>query len=150
MINTAYLKLIEHSEYQTITNAHFHYKIDTDDSLPIVSRSYRRSQFVEDAIQTEVNKMLAAKVIVPSTSDWCSNVVLVEKPDGTFRFCIDYRKLNQITIKDKYPIPRIDDVIDRLQGSRFFSTIDLKSGYWQLPTHPTDAKQTAFTANHCK
>lgn len=91
--------------------------------------------------------MLKAKVIVPSNSDWCSNVVLVKKPDLTYRFCVDYRKLNLVTVKDKYPLPRIDDLIDKLRGAKFFSTIDLKSGYWQLPMDPQDAKKTAFTAN---
>lgn len=139
--------LTEESEFQTITNAPYKHRIDTGDSLPSVTRDYRRSEMENQAINKEVQKMLKKKVIVPSSSDWCSSVVLIKKPDESFRFCVDYRGLNKLTVKDKYPLPRISELLDRLQGSRYFSTIDLKSGYWQLPLDERDAKKTAFMAN---
>lgn len=149
LIEQEYPRLIEFHEYQTITSAPFQLKVDTTDALPIVSRGYRRSPTEEKVIKEEIEKMLSAGVIIASTSDWCSNVVLVKKPDGSYLFCVDYRRLNQVTIKDKYPLPRIDEVIEQLEGSIIFSTIDLKSGYWQLPMDKQDAKKTAFTANGC-
>ena len=76
--------------------------------------------------------MLATGVIEPSTSSWASPVCLVKKKDGTFRFCVDYRRVNAVSKKDAYPIPDIQDVLDNLRGSKYFATIDLLSGYWQI------------------
>ena len=84
-------------------------------------------------------------VIEPSQSPWTSPVVLVKKKDRTTRFCVDYRQLNDITKKDSHPLPRIDDTLDNLSGSQWFSTLDLKSGYWQVKMHPEDKKKTAFS-----
>ncbi|KAG1301530.1 hypothetical protein G6F64_011715 [Rhizopus arrhizus] len=139
--------LVDDSGQQTITNATYRHQIDTGDSQPVARRDYRRSEVEKKAIEEEVQKMLKSGVIVPSNSDWCSPVVLIKKPDGSFRFCVDYRGLNKVTKKDKYPLPRIDELLDKLHGAKYFSTIDLKSGYWQLPLDPKDAKKTAFIAN---
>ena len=84
-------------------------------------------------------------VIEPSSSPWISPVVLVKKKDGTTRFCVDYRKLNEVTKKDSYPLPRIDDIMDTLSGSSWFSTLDLKSGYWQVEIDKNDREKTAFS-----
>ena len=84
-------------------------------------------------------------IIQESHSPWSSPIVLVRKKDNTFRFCIDYRKLNAITIRDSHPIPRQDDSLDALNSSSFFSVMDLSSGYWQVPLHPNDKEKTAFT-----
>ena len=88
--------------------------------------------------------MLEQKIIEPSSSPWLSPVVLVKKKDGTLRFCIDFRKLNNITKKNVYPIPRINDTLDSLSGSKFFSALDLASGYWQIPMDPTTKEKSAF------
>ena len=120
------------------------HRIETGDKLP-VALPIRRIAWVErDKIKDEVRKMKEQNVIVDSASPWSSPLVLVRKKDGSVRFCIDYRKLNEITIADRYPLPRIDDVLDELNSGAFFSVIDLKSGYWQIPMRVTDAEKTAF------
>ena len=84
-------------------------------------------------------------MIRPSTSPWCAPVVvMVPKPDGGWRLCVDYRKLNEVTVSDAYPLPRIDDTIDALGGSRVFSTMDLDKGYWQLRIAENSRQFTAF------
>ena len=90
--------------------------------------------------------MLEKGVIEQSTSPWASPIVLVQKKDGTIRFCVDYRKLNNVTCKDAYPLPRVDDTLDTLFGSQWFSTIDLVSGYWQVEIEEPDRPKTAFCA----
>ncbi|GBM93813.1 Retrovirus-related Pol polyprotein from transposon 297 [Araneus ventricosus] len=84
-------------------------------------------------------------IIEVSLGPWASPIVLVRKKDGSTRFCVDYRKLNEITIKDSYPLQRIDDTLDALNGSQWFSTLDLKSGYWEVEIQPEDKDKTAFT-----
>ncbi|CAF4747599.1 unnamed protein product, partial [Rotaria sp. Silwood2] len=81
---------------------------------------------------------------------WCSPVVLVRKKDGTTRFCVDYRKLNDITVKDSFPLPRIDDIFDQLSQSTYFTTLDFKNGYFQIPLAIHDRPKTAFSTrdNH--
>lgn len=88
--------------------------------------------------------MITKDVIEPSSSPWASPVVLVKKKDGSWRFCVDYRNLNKVTHKDVYPLPRIDDALDCLHGAQYFSSIDLRSGYWQISVDPMDREKTAF------
>ena len=83
-------------------------------------------------------------IIEPSTSDWASPVVLVKKKDGTWRFCVDYRRLNSVSHDDAYPMPRIDDLIDHLGGAKFIMTLDLTRGYWQVPVSDADCSKTAL------
>ena len=91
--------------------------------------------------------MLKQGIIRPSSSEWASAITLVPKKDGTTRFCVDYRALNDITVKDRYPLPLIQDIFDTLGGSSIYSTLDLRSGYWQLPVHPDSVKKTAFACH---
>jgi hypothetical protein len=98
----------------------------------------------KDHIEAEVSKMLSDGKVQPSTSPWASPVVLVKKKDGTLRFCVDYRKLNNVTKKDAYPLPRIKDCLDALNRSRWFSTLNLASGYWQVAMEEVDMENTAF------
>lgn len=121
-----------------------HRIITDDDVRPIRQQPYRVSAKEREAIQTQVKEMLDDGVIQPSSSPWSSPVVLVKKKDGTLRFCIDYRKLNSVTKKDVYPLPRVDDSLDRLRHAKYFSSIDLKSGYWQIEVDERDREKTAF------
>ncbi|MCO5606060.1 hypothetical protein L7F22_060247 [Adiantum nelumboides] len=105
---------------------------------------YRVSAAQQEEIMTQVNELLQKGHIQLSSSPFCSPVLLVQKKDGSWRMCIDYRALNKITVKNKFPIPRIDDVLDRLQGTSFFSRIDLKTGYHQIRVNPADVPKTAF------
>ncbi|XP_065277149.1 uncharacterized protein LOC135893275 [Emys orbicularis] len=89
--------------------------------------------------------MLALGVIQPSASPWASPVVLVPKKDGSIRFCVDYRKLNAITVSDAYPMPRTDEILDKLGGARYLTTLDLTKGYWQVPLDPEARAKSAFT-----
>lgn len=82
--------------------------------------------------------MLQQEVVQPSQSPWSSPVVLVRKKDGTIRFCVDYRRLDKITQKNVYPLPRIGDALGCLEGAAYFSLLDLHSGYWQVPMADTD------------
>ncbi|GFX92032.1 hypothetical protein TNCV_5004961 [Trichonephila clavipes] len=107
----------------------------------------RRLPFAkQEEVGTLLREMQENDIIEPSSSPWASPIVLVRKKDGSTRFCVDYRKLNDVTKKDSYPLPRIDDTLDTLSGHKWFSTLDLKSGYWQVEIHPEDREKTAFTS----
>lgn len=120
------------------------HRINTGDASPIHRRPYRVSPTERDIIQREVDKMLSRNIIEPSCSPWASPVVLVKKKDNSWRFCVDYRHLNKVTKKDVYPLPRIDDALDCLHGAQYFSSIDLRSGYWQIAVDDMDREKTAF------
>lgn len=126
---------------QTSVVSHY---IDTGTASPIRSRPYRISPTERKAVDDHVRDMLQRNIIEPSSSPWSAPVVLTKKKDGSWRFCVDYRRLNKITTKDVYPLPRIDDTLDTLQGSSFFSSMDLRSGYWQIPMADADKPKTAF------
>lgn len=119
--------------------------IDTGDTQPIKQRPRRVPLAKESEVSDMVQDMASQNIIEPSTSPWCSPVVLVRKKDGSTRFCVDYRMLNNVTKKDSYPLPRIDDTLDMLGGMKWFSTVDLKAGYWQVELRPEDKEKTAFT-----
>jgi hypothetical protein len=99
-------------------------------------------------LKKQIDKLLEKGYIRPSTSPWAAPVLFVEKKDGTKRMCIDYRSLNEVTIKNKYPLPRIEDLFDQLRGASVFSKIDLRSGYHQLRIQPSDIPKTAFITKY--
>jgi predicted aspartyl protease len=118
--------------------------INTGHGTPIKQRSRRVAPSQQKEIDKQVEKMLEQGVIEPTDSPWASPVVLVSKKDGTQRFCVDYRKLNERTIKDAYPLPRINESLDSLGGAKWFSTLDMASGYWQVPLTEKAKKKSAF------
>ena len=119
-------------------------EIHTKDADPKKVPARRMPFAVRQEVARQLREMQQNGVIQPSSSPWASPVVMVRKKDGTHRFCIDYRDLNAVTVPDTFPLPRIDDLLDQLGQSRFFSTLDLASGYWQIRVHPDSRKKTAF------
>ena len=118
--------------------------IEIGDGRPIKQHPRRLPMMMREIEQEEVGRMLKRNVIVPSSSPWASPTVMVKKKDEKIRFCVDYRKLNELTKKDAYPLPSIDDCIDNLDGEKYFCTMDLQSGYWQVNMDPKDQEKTAF------
>ena len=101
-----------------------------------------------EEVAKQLKKMHEMAVIQPSKSPWSSPVILVQKKDGSHRFCVDYCKLNSVTKADTYPLPWIDDLLDQVGKSTYFSTLDLASGFWQIKMHPASQKKTAFSTPH--
>ena len=124
--------------------------IDTGDCRPIGSTLRRTSACECRLISSQVNDMLEKDVIERSTSPWAAQVVMVPKKDGSRRFCIDYRPINSKTRRDLYPLPRIDEILERVtsagdkKGDKFMSSLDLKNGFWQVPIRECDREKTAF------
>jgi hypothetical protein len=121
------------------------HRIFTGDAAAVKQPPRRFPRSKRQAAEDEIQRMLDMGVIEPSDSPWASPVVLVTKRDGSLRFCVDYRHLNEVTRKDSFPLPKIDDTLQALEGSVWFSTLDLASGYWQVEMDPDDAPKTAFT-----
>jgi hypothetical protein len=118
-----------------------------DGEKPIYRKPYRMPFTKKNVVEEEVAKMLKNGVVRSSKSPWSSPVVLVVKKDGSNRFCVDYTALNKITKKDKHPMPKIDEVLREVKGARYFSTMDLQSGYWQVPMAEKDVEKTAFSTD---
>ncbi|GFV50906.1 hypothetical protein TNCV_3921991 [Trichonephila clavipes] len=136
--------LFTKTDKSTAAKTNVKHRIFTGDHAPINQRAYRVSPTERRIIHEEVQKMLDEGIVQPSESPWSSPIVLVRKKDGSWRFCVDYRKLNSVTKKDVYPLPRIDDTLDCLKGAMFFSSMDLRSGYWQIEIDEADREKTAF------
>lgn len=122
-------------------------KIDTGNHPPIKLRPYRTPLNNRKVIDEAIDEMLEAKVIERSNSPWSFPVVIVDKKDGSKRFCVDFRKLNAITRPISYPLPLIDDILAQLGHAKFFTSLDLKSGYWQVLMDDRDKEKTAFACH---
>ncbi|WVZ56670.1 hypothetical protein U9M48_007164, partial [Paspalum notatum var. saurae] len=117
-------------------------------TAPIAKAPYRMSGKEYDELKKQLDELLEKGFIRDSVSPWGAPVLFVKKKDGTMRMCIDYRDLNAVTIKNKYPLPRIDDLLDRLKGAKHFSKIDLRSGYHQMRIRDSDIPKTAFVTRN--
>lgn len=114
------------------------------DTTPIRQKPYRVPEKMVEQLKTEIKTMLEMGIIEPSKSEWSSPILLVPKKDGGVRFCTDFRKLNSVSCFDSYPMPRIDELIERLGKASFMTTLDLCKGYWQVPLDPSCKPYTAF------
>ena len=119
--------------------------IITEQVPPIKKRAYRAAPKENEFIKSEIEDMLKQGLIKPSTSPWLFPVVVVRKKNGKFHFYVNYKPLNDITKKDTYPLPRIDEILDSLHQAQWFTTLDLASGYWQIRVKTEEQEKTAFT-----
>ena len=121
-----------------------HHSVNTGPAAPVRQPPRRLPPHYRERAQELISDMLQRDIIQKSTSPWASPIVLVKKKDGTLRFCADYRKVNELTRRDAYPLPRVNDMLDTLAGSKWFTTLDLLSGYWQVELKKDDREKTAF------
>lgn len=120
------------------------HEINVQGAQPIKCKPYRVSQKEREIIDNQLEEMLQNGIIRKSQSPWASPVVLVKKKDGSHRFCVDYRKLNAVTKKSSYPLPNIDDVLSYLGGAKYYTSLDLFSGYWQVEISEESKELTAL------
>ena len=121
--------------------------IDTRGALPIKVRARPIPMAKREACAQQLEDMLADGIVVPSTSPWSAPVVMAQKKDGTLRFCVDYRSLNEVTVKDCYPMPHIEDCLEALGGNTWYCSVDLASGFWQVALDPASQPMTAFATD---
>jgi hypothetical protein len=132
-------------EDNDLGNTHFvEHKINTGNAAPIKQPPRRVPIALAHEEKAAIDQLLAQNVIQKSSSPWASPLVLVRKKNGKIRPCVDYRKLNIVTCKDAYPLPRIQDCLDAMAGATIFSTLDMTSGYYQVPVRTSDIPKTAF------
>jgi hypothetical protein len=125
------------------------FKIELQPSTaPIAKAPYKMSPVEMKELKIQLQGLLNMGYICPSTSPWGCSALFVEKKDKELRLCVDYRLLNAVTIKNKYPLPRIDILFDQLAGAQMFSKIDLRSGYHQIKIHAKDIPKTVFTTRY--
>ena len=144
LLLTAYADVFAMTKEDMGRTGKLRHSVFTGSAAPVRQQVQQIPPHKKEEVHNLVEEMLHNDVIKPSTSPWASPVVLVRKKDESTRMCIDYRKLNAVTRKDAYPLPRIDDALDALSGSKWFSTLDLISGYWQVEMDKTDQEKTAF------
>ena len=113
-------------------------------AAPIAKAPYRLAPPEMQDLSMQLQELLDKGFIRPSSSPWGALILFVKKKDRSHRMCIDYRELNKVTVKNRYPLPRIDDLFDQLQGASWFSKIDLRSGYHQMRVREKDVQKTAF------
>ena len=120
------------------------HQVLTTDDIPARQRPYRVPESMQNVVKSELDSMLANDIIEPANSPYASPIVLVRKADNTWRFCVDYRHLNAKTVFDATPMPRVDELIDKVGGAKFITTIDLSKGYWQIKLAEEAKKKSAF------
>ena len=120
------------------------HKINTENAQPVAKPAYKSNPIKKEFVEKEINDMEQRGIIRKSMSPWASPVVVVDKKDGTKRFCVDYRRLNKVTKLDKYPLPRIDELLESFRTASWFTTLDLASGFFQLEVDEKDKEKTAF------
>ena len=128
------------------TNESMHH-ICTGDSPPVYKSPYRIPVAWQEHVREELKSMLGAEIIVPSNSAWTSPIIPVKKKDGGVRICVDYRSLNAVTKEDKYQMPRVDELVERLGKAKYISTVDLTKGYYQVSLAPEDREKMAFVTS---
>ncbi|PIL34997.1 hypothetical protein GSI_02784 [Ganoderma sinense ZZ0214-1] len=131
-------------KYDEIPKGRVTHTIDTRDAQPVRARGRPHSPPEHEEVCQFMEDGLRDGIIEPSESPWSAPIIFAKKKDGTNRICVDYRRLNAVTVKNAYPLPRIDDTYQHLHGARFFTMLDLKSGYWQIPIDPASWEKTAF------
>ena len=143
-----YKRVFAEHEYDLGQTSLVKHTIPLTDEQPIKQRPYRTPYALQEKVKAQVKEMADHGIIRRSASPWTSPVVMVKKKDGKMRFCIDFRRLNSITRKDTYPLPRIDEMLDKLSDSTLFTTLDLQSGYWQIEVEEVDKQKTAFSTGN--
>ena len=114
---------------------------------PIYQAPYRAGPIAREKEKKDMDRMLRAGVIEPTSAEWASPAVFVPKKEATMRFWVDYRKVNAVTVRDSYPLPRLDECIDSLGDSTVFTTLDCNSGYWQVENAEEDRDKTTFASH---
>ena len=130
------------------SRSHDHHIPLLPNTAPVNSRPYRYSPLHKTEIERQVKELLEAGLIIHSSSPFASPVLLVQKKDGSWRFCVDYRRLNAVTVKNRFPMPVIEEILEELAGSKFFTKLDMRSGYHQVRMAPQDEYKTAFKTHH--
>lgn len=120
------------------------HRIDTGNASPVVKRPYPVSPFVQREVDLELNRMLSLGVIEPAEGEWANPMVIVRKPTGKIRMCLDARGLNLVTVKDRYPLPHIGRILGQIQATKYQSSIDLSDAFWQVPLEVDSKAKTAF------
>ncbi len=143
-----YSSVFNWNEGESSTTNVAEHKIDVGDARPIKRKQYRIPQNLKKEVKNQVDSMLDKGIIRPSMSPWNAPVLLVKKKNGKFRFCVDFRDLNEVTVKDSYPLPYTDEAIESLSGAKYFSTLDFANGYWQIPLEDGSKEKTAFTVDN--
>jgi len=143
-----YKDIFSNGDYDIGRTSIVQHEIDTGNSKPIFSKQYRIPHFQKDNIDKMIQEMLKNDIIEPCNSPWSSPVLLVPKKNGKSRFVVDFRKLNDITVKDRMPIPNIEELFDNLSGKEVFTSLDFTAGYWQIPLSNNAKPKTAFLINN--
>ncbi|MCG7883681.1 MAG: reverse transcriptase family protein, partial [Candidatus Thiodiazotropha endolucinida] len=123
------------------------HRINTGLAPPIRLPQRRVPMAMKEAVDAEVQRLIDTNLVVKSKSPWAFPLVPIRKKDNSIRICVDYRKLNEVTLPDSYPLPRIRDCLDALEGAKWFSTLDCTSGFFQVQNHPSDMDKTAFVCS---